>query len=64
MNAAGGLLQTIANGIVGLVAGAFHAFGAVMQGILHALQSIFPGLLLPIVAFVVAIVVFWQFIKR
>ncbi|HSO29396.1 MAG TPA: hypothetical protein VLS28_12730 [Candidatus Sulfomarinibacteraceae bacterium] len=64
MDIAGDLLQTLADGIVGLVGGAFRVFGAAIQTVFDVVQSILPGLWLPVVAVVVAIVVFWNLIKR
>ena len=64
MDIAGNLLQTLGDGIVGLVGGAFRVFGAAIQAAFGIVQSILPGLWLPIVAVVVAIVVFWNLIKR
>jgi hypothetical protein len=61
---AGDLLQTLGDGIVGLVGGAFRVFGAAIQTAFGIVQSILPGLWLPIVGFIVAIVVFWNLIKR
>jgi fructose-specific phosphotransferase system IIC component len=64
MDAVGSLLQNLGNAVAGLIEGMFRAFGAAVQAVFGAFQSILPGLWLPLVAFVVAIVVFWQLIKR
>lgn len=64
MDAVGGLLRGIGDGIVGLVGGAFRAFEAAVQAAFGLLQSLLPGLLLPIVGFVVLIAVAWSLIKR
>jgi fructose-specific phosphotransferase system IIC component len=64
MDAIGGLLQNLGQAIAGLIEGVVRAFGAAVQAVFGAFQSILPGILLPVVAFVVAVVVFWQLIKR
>lgn len=64
MDAAGDLVRTLGDGIVGLIGGAFRAFGAAIQGVFGILQSLLPGLWLPVVAFVVLLVVGWSLIKR
>ena len=62
MDAVGGLLQSVGDGVVGLVGGAFRAFGAAIQGVVGALQSVLPGGWLPVVAGAVLLVVAWNLI--
>ncbi len=64
MDAAGDLMRTLSDGIVGLVGGAFRAFGAAIQAVFGILQALLPGLWLPIIGFVVLLVVGWSLIKR
>ncbi len=64
MNAAGNLLQSIGDGIVGLVDGAVRALGAAFQGVVHAAQAVLPGPWFLIVAVVVVALVIWSVFKR
>jgi hypothetical protein len=64
MNIAGNLVQAIGDGISGLVGGAIQALGAAAQSILNSLQSLLPGLWLPIAAVAAVAVVAWTFLKR
>lgn len=64
MNIAGDLLRTLGDGIVGLVGGAFRAFGAAIQAVFGILHSLLPGLWLPVVALAVILIVGWSLIKR
>lgn len=64
MDAAGELMRTLSDGIVGLIGGAFRAFGAAIQAVFGVFQSLLPGLWLPVVAFAVLLVVGWSLIKR
>jgi hypothetical protein len=61
---AGDLLRTLGDGIVGLVGGAFRAFGAAVQAVFGILQSLLPGFWLPVVALAVILVVGWSLIRR
>ena len=63
MNIAGNLVQSIGDGISGLVGGALHALGAAWNGVLGALQGLLPGPWLPIAA-VVVVLVAWTFVKH
>ena len=64
MNVAGNLIQSIGDGIAGLVGGAFRAIWLAGEGILHALQAALPALWLP--AILVAILAFlaWTLVRR
>lgn len=64
MDIAGNLLQTIGQGIVGLVEGALRALGSAFQGIVHALGSVLPGPWLPVVAVGVVALIAWSVFKR
>jgi hypothetical protein len=57
-------MRTLSDGIVGLVGGAFRAFGAAIQAVFGVFQSLLPGLWLPVVGLVVLLVVGWSLIKR
>ena len=60
----GDFVQTIGNGISGLVAGSFAVIGSVLRGIVNSLNQALPGGMLALVVFVVLAVVAWQLIKR
>jgi hypothetical protein len=60
----GGLIQSVGNGIVGLVGGAFEFIGSALRGIVNAAQTALPGGLFFVVVFVVLLVVGWNLIKR
>ena len=64
MNVAGDLLQSIAGGISGLVGGAIGAIVAAFGTVVHALQSVLPGPLLPIVAGLLAITFLWWLFRH
>jgi hypothetical protein len=57
-------MRTLADGITGLVGGAFRAFGAAVQAVVGIFQSLLPGFWLPVVAVAVLLVVGWSLIKR
>ena len=59
-----GFLQTIGNGISGLVSGSFAVIGATLRGMVNALDSALPGGLLLAVVFVILVVAAWQLAKR
>ena len=46
------------------IGGAFRAFGDAVQGVFGVLQSLLPGLWLPIVAIALVLLVGWSLIKR
>ena len=60
----GGLIQSVGDGITGLVAGAFDAIGAALRGIVDAGNQALPGGLLWVVVFVVAVGAAWTLAKR
>ncbi len=64
MDIADHLVQSIGDGIAGLVGGAVRAIWHAGEGILHALQAGLPSLWLP--AILVAIVAFvaWTLVRR
>lgn len=58
MDAVGNLLQSVAQGLTGMIAGAFRAVSLAVYGVFHALQTALPGPWLPIaVAGVIALVI-------
>jgi hypothetical protein len=59
-----GFLQSIGNGISGLVVGAFAVIGQTLRGMVSALDSALPGGLLLAVVFVILVVAAWQLAKR
>lgn len=60
----GGLIDSVGNGITGLVAGAFDAIGAALRGIVNAGNQALPGGLLWAVIFVVLVATAWTLAKR
>lgn len=60
----GGLIDSVGDGITGLVAGAFDAIGGALRGIVNAGQQALPGGLFFAVIFVVVVVVGWNLAKR
>ena len=59
-----GLIDSVGNGITGLVAGAFDAIGAALRGIVDAGNQALPGGLLWAVIFVVLVATAWTLAKR
>ncbi len=59
-----GLIDSVGNGITGLVAGAFDAIGAALRGIVNAGNQALPGGLLWAVIFVVLVATAWTLAKR
>ena len=59
-----GFLQSIGNGISGLVAGAFAVIGQTLRGMVNALDTALPGGLLLAVVFVILVVAAWQLARR
>jgi hypothetical protein len=59
-----GLIQSVGNGITGLVGGAFDFIGSSLRGMVHAAELVLPGGLLFVVAFFVLTFVGWNLIKR
>ena len=60
----GGLIDSVGNGITGLVAGAFAAIGAALRGIVNAGHQVLPGGLLWVVVFLVLVATAWTLAKR
>jgi hypothetical protein len=60
----GGLIQSVGNGIVGLVGGAFDLIGSALRGMVHAAEVSLPGGMLFLVAFVLVAFVGWNLAKR
>jgi hypothetical protein len=60
----GGLVQSVGNGIVGLVGGAFEFIGSSLRGMVHAADMALPGGMLFVVAFILVAVVCWNLAKR
>lgn len=60
----GGLVDSVGNGITGLVAGAFNAIGAALRGIVDAGERALPGGLLWAVVFVALVATAWTLAKR
>jgi hypothetical protein len=60
----GGLVQSVGNGIVGLVGGAFEFIGSSLRGMVHAADVALPGGMLFVVAFILVAVVGWNLAKR
>ena len=60
----GDFVQTMGNGISGLIAGSFAVIGSVLRGTVDTLNQALPGGLFAGVVFVVLAVVAWQLIRR
>jgi hypothetical protein len=60
----GDFVQAIGNGIAGLVTGALETIGAVLRGMVEALNSALPGGLLAVVAFFGLLAGAWALAKR
>lgn len=59
MDSVGNLLQSVAQGLTGMIAGAFRAFSLAVYGVFHALQTALPGPWLPIVVAGIIALVIW-----
>ena len=59
MESVGNLLQSIAQGLTGMIAGAFRALSLAVYGVFHALQTALPGPWLPIVVAGIIALVIW-----
>ena len=57
-------MDTIGDGITGLVAGAFAAIGGALRGIVAAGNQALPGGLFYLLLFVIVVVVGWNLAKR
>jgi hypothetical protein len=60
----GGLIDSVGNGITGLVANAFDAIGGALRGIVAAGNQALPGGLFFVLAFVLVVAVGWSLAKR
>jgi hypothetical protein len=61
--AMGGLIDSVGDGITGLVS-AFAAIGGALRGIVNAGNQALPGGLFILLAFVLVVVVGWSLAKR
>jgi len=59
-----GLIDSVGDGITGLVSGAFAAIGGALRGIVNAGNQALPGGLFILLAFVLVVVVGWSLAKR
>lgn len=59
MESVGNLLQSVAQGLTGMIAGAFRAVSLAVYGGFHALQTALPGPWLPIVVAGLIALVIW-----
>jgi hypothetical protein len=59
-----GLIQSVGQGIVGLISGAFDAIGGILRGMVGEAQSILPVPLIAVVGFVVLGVLAWNLARR
>jgi phage-related protein len=60
----GGLIDSVGNGITGLVAGAFDAIGSALRGLVNAGNEALPGGLFFAALFVAAVAGAWTLAKR
>lgn len=60
----GGLIDSVGNGITGLIAGAFDAIGAALRGIINAGNQVLPAGLFWVVVFVLLVAGAWTLAKR
>ena len=60
----GDFIQTIGDGIAGLVSGAFEAIGGALRGMVASADAALPGGLLALVVFVALVVTAWTLAKR
>ncbi|HET7472108.1 MAG TPA: hypothetical protein VFJ71_03185 [Candidatus Limnocylindrales bacterium] len=59
-----GLLQSVGNGIAGMISGSFAVIGEVLRGTVDALNRALPGGMLAALVFVGLLVAGWQLAKR
>lgn len=59
-----GLLQSVGNGIAGMIEGSFAVIGQILRGIVDSLNRALPGGMLAAVVFVVLFVAAWQLARR
>jgi hypothetical protein len=60
----GGLIDSVGDGITGLVAGAFAAIGAALRGIVNAGNQVLPYGLFWLVIFILVLAAAWTLAKR
>jgi hypothetical protein len=60
----GGFVDSVGDGITGLVAGAFDVIGDTLRGLVNAGNQALPGGMLFVVAFIVAVIGAWTLAKR
>ena len=60
----GGLVDSVGNGISGLVQGAFDAIGAALRGIVNAGNQALPSGLFWVIIFVLLVAGAWTLAKR
>jgi hypothetical protein len=59
-----GLIQSVGNGIVGLIEGAFDTIGGIVRGVVGEMQALAPIPLIILVGFVVLGVLAWNLARR
>jgi hypothetical protein len=59
-----GLVQSVGDGVTGLIAGAFDTIGAALRGMVNAGNEALPGGLFFVALFVVALGGAWVLAKR
>jgi hypothetical protein len=59
-----GLLQSVGNGVSGLVSGSFAVIGSILRGTVESLNRALPGGMLAAVVFVILVVAAWQLARR
>ena len=64
MDIAGNLVQSIGDGVAGLVSGALRAIWLAGEGILHALQAALPALWLPVILVAILAFLAWTLVRR
>jgi hypothetical protein len=60
----GGFVDSVGDGITGLVAGAFDVIGDTLRGLVNAGNQALPGGMLFVIAFIVAVIGAWTLAKR
>jgi hypothetical protein len=59
-----GLLRSVGSSLSNVVGGVFHAAGDAFRGVVHAANQALPGGIFLVVAFVVLVIVAWNFARR
>ena len=60
----GDFIQSIGNGIAGLVGGAFEVIGSTLRGMVASADAALPGGMLALVVFVALVATAWTLAKR